>query len=66
MVGIEDELKNGRIEPYRLWAVFSNEVWSLIVGLCTPVQWLDDDGYFTPVSLFRDEANGIKLLPLDQ
>jgi len=66
VVGTEEELKNGGIEPYRLRAVFSNEVWNLIVGLCTPVQWLDDDGDFRTVSLFRGEANGIKLLPVDQ
>ena len=66
VVGTEIELKNGGIEAYRLRAIFSNEVWNLIVGLCTPVQWLDDDGYFTTISLFRGEANGIKLLPVDQ
>lgn len=66
VIATEDELNNGGIEPYRLRAIFSDEVWNLIVGLCTPVQWLDDDGYFTAVSLFRGEANGIKLLPVDQ
>lgn len=66
VVGSEDELKNGGIEVYRLRAIFSSEVWNLIVGLCTPIQWLDDDGYFTIVSLFPGEATGIKLLPVDQ
>ena len=65
-VGTEDELKNGGIESYRLRAMFSQGIWNLIVGLCIPVQWLDEEGLFTTVSLFQGEVNGIRLQPLDQ
>lgn len=66
VVGTDEELKNGGIEPYRLRAIFCEGVWNFIVGLCIPIQWLDDDGYFTTISLFHGEANGFKLLPIDQ
>ena len=65
-VGTEEEINNDGIESYRLRAIFSQGVWNLIVGLCTPVQWLDDDGSYTTVSLFQGVANGKKLQPIDQ
>ena len=66
VVGAEHELKNGGIESYKLRAIFSQGIWNLIVGLCIPVQWLDEEGSFTTVPLFQDETNGIKLQPIDQ
>ena len=65
VVGTEHELKNGGIESYRLRAMFSQDVWNLIVGLYIPVQWLDEEGSFTTVPLFQG-ANGIRLQPIDQ
>jgi len=66
VIGCEEELNNGGVEPYRLRAIFSEEVWNLIVGLNIPIQWSCEDGCLRTVNLFRGEDNGFRLLPVDQ
>ena len=66
VIGCEEDLNNGGVEPYRLRAIFSQEVWILIVGLCIPIHWLCEDGELVTVSLFRGEDDGFRLSPIDQ
>lgn len=66
VIGSEEELNNGGVEPARLRTIFSQEVWNLIVGHGVPVQWLCDDGSLTTLSLVPGEDNGFRLLPIEQ
>lgn len=65
-IGCEEEFNNGGVEPCRLRAIFSGEVWNLIVGLNITIQWLGENGDLMTVSLFRGEDNGFRLMPVDQ
>ena len=66
VIGCEEELNNGGVEPCRLRAIFSVEVLILIVRLNIPIQWLCEDGDLITVSLVPGEDNGVRLLPVDQ
>ncbi len=50
VIGREEELNNGGVEPYRLRAIFSEEVWNLIVGLNIPIQWSCEDPKAPPIA----------------
>ena len=66
VVGCEEELNHGGGEPSRLRAIFSEEVWRLLVGLSVPIQWFCEDGDLMTLSLSPGEDNGVRLLPVDQ
>jgi hypothetical protein len=66
VVAYEEELNNSGVEPSRLRAIFSEEVWNLIVGLSVPVQWLCKDGDLMTLSLTPGEDNGVRPLPVYQ
>ena len=66
VVGSEEELSNGGVEPSRLRAIFSQEALNLIVGNDIPIQWLCDNGGLLTLSLALSDNLGIKLLPVDQ
>ena len=66
MVACEEELNNGGVEPSRLRSIFSKEVWNLISGLASRLQWLCEDGDLMTLNLAPGEDNGVRLLPVDQ
>jgi len=66
VIGNDEELADGGIEPSRLRAIFSSEVLSLMANRNIPVQWFCDDGELLTVSLTPGEDNGIRLQPVDQ
>ena len=66
VVGSDEELNNGGIEPCRLRAIFSQSVLNLIVEKGTSIQWLCENEGILMLSLFLVDNNGIRLRPIDQ
>jgi hypothetical protein len=65
-IGTEVELSEEGISPYRLRALFSEDVLDLMRERNIQIQWFCEDGYLLRLDLHIEDKAGVKLVPIDQ